>query len=91
MKAVIESPSFYGVEDENVFFNCIYSLPDFIKVTGKGCELFIEFKSDVSNEAVEQLLVICRRWFISIDSLIEFKKPSNADFPLWEKSMSNLR
>ena len=87
MKAVIGSPSFYGAEDENVFFNCIYSLPDFVKVTGKGRELYIDFKSEVSNEAVELLLVICRRWFISIDSLIELKNPNNEDFPLWEQGI----
>jgi len=83
MKAVIESPIFYGAEDENVFFNCIYSLPDFAKVTGKGSELYIEFKSHVSNEAIEQLVVICRRWLINIDSLVDLKNPDNEDFPLW--------
>jgi hypothetical protein len=83
MKAVIESPSFYGAEDENVFFNCIYSLPNFVKVTGRGAELHIEFKTDITDEVVEQLLVICRRWFIGIESLIEFKNSINEDFPLW--------
>lgn len=84
MKAVIESPSFYGAEDENVFFNCIYSLPDFAKVTGKGSELHIDFKSEINDEAVEQLLVICRRWFVGIDTLIELRNQNNAESPLWE-------
>ena len=59
---VIEGPVFYGEEDENIFFQCIYSLPDFKEVVGAGTELTIKFGVTASDEAKEKVEVLCRRW-----------------------------
>lgn len=62
MKIVLEGPVFHGQEDENIFFGCIYNIPGFKTVTGIGKNLHIEFESEVSPEASEQIQVLCERW-----------------------------
>jgi len=59
---VIEGPVFNGEEDENVFFQCIYNLPNFKEVVGAGTELTIMFGSTISETAKKQVEVLCRRW-----------------------------
>jgi hypothetical protein len=59
---IIEGPVFKGEEDENIFFQCIYNLPDFKEVVGAGTELTITFSATVSETAKEQIAVLCRRW-----------------------------
>ena len=59
---IIEGPVFKGEEDENIFFQCIYNLPDFKEVVGAGTELTITFSTTVSETAKEQIAVLCRRW-----------------------------
>ncbi len=84
MEIVIESPTFCGQEGENVFFNCIYALPNFEKFQGKGLNLYISFSSEITNEAIEQLLVICKRWQIDIPSLANLRSASNESSALWD-------
>lgn len=62
MKILIEGPVFYGQEDENIFFSCIYNLPGFKAVTGVGTRLQVEFEIEISIEAREQVSVLCQRW-----------------------------
>ena len=83
MEVIIESPSFYDEEDENVFFNCIYALPGFVTVKGRGINLLISFSEPITNEAIKQLVVICRRWNIDISTLLSYKNESNDYLELW--------
>jgi hypothetical protein len=83
MDITIDVPIFYHPEDENIFFSCIYRLPDYKQVRGQGRALTISFNQPLSNEAIAQLLVICRRWHISPDALMRFKGKENAKWSLW--------
>jgi len=87
MEIVIEGPRFYDQEDENIFFNCIYALPEYKEVKGKGLNLHIQLKEPITDSTVIQLVIICRRWQIAIEPLKVLKKPSNADLSLWEKQI----
>lgn len=51
---IIEGPEFYGQEDENIFFHCIYNLPNFSEVKGAGTQLTIQFTSVVTEIAQQQ-------------------------------------
>ncbi|WP_183910981.1 hypothetical protein [Simiduia aestuariiviva] len=88
MEIIIEGPSFYDEEDENIFFNALYALPGFLSVKGKGLNLHIQFKSSPSDEAVKQLVVICRRWFIDIAPLLPLKNQNNSGLVLWHEPAS---
>lgn len=74
MDITIAGPTFYNQEDENIFFSCIYALPNYEKVVGHGIELTISFNQPPSEKAIMQLLVICRRWGINTKPLNLFKK-----------------
>jgi len=89
MDITINGPMFYHEEDENLFFSVIYKLPGFKEVTGAGRELKISFTQDISNEAVMQLLVLCRRWGIEIKPLNKFKNELNSNSTLWENRIEN--
>jgi hypothetical protein len=84
MEVVIEGASFYDQEDENIFFNCLYSMPDYKDVKGKGINLHIQLKDPVSDETIKQLVITCRRWQIDIEPLKGLRRPSNSAMPLWE-------
>ena len=87
MEVIIEGPSFYDEEDENIFFNCLYSLPDFQDVKGKGVNLHIHLKEPVTDETIKQLVVTCRRWQIDIEPLKGLRRPSNSSLSLWEQGV----
>jgi len=89
MDITINGPTFYHEEDENLFFSAIYQLPNFKEVIGVGRELKISFTQNVSNEAVMQLLVLCRRWGIEIKPLNMFKNEINSNSTLWENRIEN--
>ncbi|WP_444904048.1 hypothetical protein ACJJIU_02225 [Microbulbifer sp. CnH-101-E] len=74
MDITIDGPTFYDQEDENIFFSCIYELPDYKQVRGHGLELTISFNQSPSVEAIIKLLVICRRWHINANVLESFKR-----------------
>jgi len=84
MEVIIEGPSFYDQEDENIFFNCLYSLPEYEEVIGKGLNLHIKLKESVSDETIKQLVIICRRWKINIQPLKTLHRSSNSKLSLWE-------
>jgi len=65
MEVIIKGPTFNSPEDENVFFNCIYALPNFKEVIGSGHKLHIKFKQPACYEALDQLAVICKRWDVN--------------------------
>jgi hypothetical protein len=87
MDITIEGPDFYHQEDEDIFFSCIYNLPGYQQVKGHGVELTISFASDISEQAVMQLLVICRRWRIDPKPLLIFKTYFNPECFLWENAI----
>jgi len=57
MSITIEGPTFYDQEDENIFFECLYSLPSFKEVKGYGVELTIIFASEPEEEAIIKLRI----------------------------------
>ena len=87
MEVVVEGPSFYDEEDENIFFNCLYSLPDYEDVKGKGLNLHIQLKDPVSDETIKQIVITCRRWKIDIEPLKILRRPSNESLSLWEEEI----
>lgn len=87
MEVIIEGPSFYDEEDENIFFNCLYSLPEYQDVKGKGVNLHIYLKEPVTDETIKQLVVTCRRWQIDIEPLKSLRRPSNSSLSLWEQEI----
>ena len=84
MSITIEGPTFYDRVDENIFFECLYSLPSFKEVKGYGVELTIIFASEPEEEAIIKLLVICRRWGININPLNMYKSRFNPECFLWK-------
>nr|WP_086938584.1 hypothetical protein [Thaumasiovibrio occultus] len=88
MIVTIQGPSFYGPEDEEVFFGCLYSLPEFEKVVGVGLNLDIHFKAPVSGDVIKLLLVICRRWGIDVSPLRKHIDDLDVDSLLWDDDIS---
>ena len=87
METIIEGPSFYDQEDENIFFNCLYSLPEYEEVKGKGINLHIKLKEPVTDETIKQLVIICRRWKINIEPLRKLHRSSNSELSLWDQEV----
>lgn len=84
MEVIIEGPHFFAQEDEDRFFQWIYSLPAYERVTGIGTKLHIALREPVDDDTVKQLLIICRRWLIDVVPLGTLKHPSNEKFALWD-------
>ena len=89
MDITIDGPVFYHEEDENLFFSCVYELPDFKEVIGQGRKLKIVFNNNIGNEAIMKLLVLCYRWSIETDSLSQFKNETNSSSTLWVNRVEN--
>ena len=85
MEIIFEGPSFYGAEDENIFFGIIESLGEFESIVGKGIYLTLKLKEGVSEETAEKLLVLFRRWDIVFEPLQALRNGSNASFALWNE------
>jgi len=84
----IEGPLFYGQEDEDVFFACIYQLPTYKNVRGHLRMLDIEFEAEPTDQDILQLLSICRRWEIDTNPLEEHRSGSNSEHILWKKKVA---
>jgi hypothetical protein len=84
MELTIKGPAFYAQEDEDLFSSCIYGLPNFKQVWGRGLHLDIEFSEPPTDEAIVKLVIICRRWSIDVSPLFKLRRASNQDFSLWE-------
>ncbi|WP_226668052.1 hypothetical protein [Microbulbifer aggregans] len=84
MDITIHGPTFYDQEDESIFFSCIYNLPGYVQVRGLGADLTVSFSHALSEAAVMQLLIICRRWGINPEPLNSYKETFNPDCFLWE-------
>lgn len=82
MEIIIEGPVFFSQEDESRFFDWLNLLPGFKKVVGEGEYLHLHFNEPLADEAIRQVLIICRRWGIDITPLRGFKTPSNEQFIL---------
>lgn len=87
MEIIIEGPSFYAQEDEDLFFSGIYGLPGFEQVRGQGTQLKIEIAEPVKDEAIVKLVVLCRRWSIDVAPLLNFRRESNQALLLWDQEL----
>jgi hypothetical protein len=74
MEIVFKGPTFYCKEDEDQFFNWLYSIPAFKEVVGQGVELHLSLKEEVDQNSLEQLLVIFKRWELEIKSLSQLRE-----------------
>lgn len=87
MEIIIEGPSFYAQEDEDLFFSCIYGLPGFEHVQGQGAQLKIEFSEPITDDAIVKLVILCRRWSIELAPLLGLRRESNQALSLWERKL----
>lgn len=62
MEFVIKSPVFYSSEDEDMFFDLIYSLSGYIDVRGVGTNLYITIAPGFTDKAQARIEAICERW-----------------------------
>ena len=69
MEIVFKGPTFYCQEDEEHFFNWLYSIPAFKEVVGQGIELRLSLDEEVDQNSLEQLLVVFKRWELDLKSL----------------------
>ena len=87
MEIIIEGPTFYDEEDENLFFNSLYSLPDYKAVKGIGLKLHVQLTEPVSDETIKRMVVVCRRWQIDIEPLRSLRRSSNNGLLLWDRDV----
>ncbi|WP_198781125.1 MULTISPECIES: hypothetical protein [Shewanella] len=78
MKITVKGPSFWCQEDEDKFFEWIYSLPNYQSVTGRGLDLIIELNEPVSQSTINQLFVLFKRWELDFNSLAPLKNVSKS-------------
>lgn len=62
MEFVIEGPVFKSSEDEDMFFDLIYSLSGYIGVKGVGTKLHITIAPGFTDKAQARIEAICERW-----------------------------
>ena len=60
---------------------------DVDSMRGKGIDLHISFAQPITDKAIEQLVVICRRLSISIEPIVGLKRKSNHEFLLWDQPL----
>lgn len=82
-----DGPVFYAQADEDQFFNWLRSLPEFQEVFGVGTTLHMSLKAPVSPETVRQLLVIFRRWGLSVGPLQPLQSTHTEGFVLWNTDL----
>ncbi|MGH1379709.1 MAG: hypothetical protein ACRAU9_02150, partial [Shewanella xiamenensis] len=73
VQITVKGPSFWCQEDEDKFFEWIYSLPNYQSVTGRGLDLIIELNEPVSQSTINQLFVLFKRWELDFNSLAPLK------------------
>ncbi|HUR39993.1 MAG TPA: hypothetical protein VM240_02395 [Verrucomicrobiae bacterium] len=86
----LEGPVFFGQQDEDQFFAWLCSLTKHGKVEGRGSKIYLSLRAPVEDDTVKQLLVLCLRWGIDIAPLTILRAPSNRDWHLWSKPLSEL-
>jgi hypothetical protein len=74
MEIVFKGPTFYCQEDEEHFFNWLYSIPAFKEIVGQGFELHLSLKEEVDQKSLEQLIVIFKRWEVETKALLSLKE-----------------
>ena len=82
-----EGPTFFAAADEDQFFNWLSSLPECRSVRGIGTTLELTLSSPIRADTVQQLLVIFRRWRISIEPLLPLRSAETSRFTLWDTSL----
>lgn len=58
----IAGPVFKCSEDENIFFERIYSLPGYEGVVGRGGNLYLTIAEVSGKVALEEIQAICDFW-----------------------------
>lgn len=66
-----QGPRFYGVADENMFFEALSSIPSIRNVKGSGKGLFLYLKSPIRSEEKQFLKCLLKRYKVSIPTDIE--------------------
>lgn len=79
-----KGPTFFVPEDEDRFFNWLYSLSEYKNILGAGTTLDLELVSPVSADTARQLLVVFRRWGIDPSPLTSLRSAETDNFVLWD-------
>ena len=87
MEIIFEGPIFFAQEDENHFFEWLYSLPAYKEIVGSGVNLTLELNDPVDDDSILQLLIIFRRWCIDTNALFPLKRESNENLILWDTEL----
>ncbi|ELA3118073.1 hypothetical protein ACA689_004201 [Vibrio vulnificus] len=78
MEIIFQGPTFWLSEDEDKFFEWIYSLPNYKAITGCGLDLNLELSTPIEQSTVNQLFIIFKRWEIDFSPLKIFKELNNS-------------
>ncbi|WP_237739930.1 hypothetical protein [Rheinheimera nanhaiensis] len=73
VQITVKGPRFWCQEDEDKFFEWIYSLPNYQSVTGRGLDLIIELNEPVPQSTINQLFVLFKRWELDFNALAPLK------------------
>jgi hypothetical protein len=69
MEIVFQGPTFLCPEDEERFFEWLYSLASFESIVGQGTLLTLRLRGPVDAGSARQLKVIFHRWELEADAL----------------------
>ena len=64
-----EGPVYYSQGDEDRFFACIYTLPEYVTVTGRLRTEILELRLPIARETFRELIALFTRYEISLLSL----------------------
>uniref|UniRef100_Q0HUF2 Uncharacterized protein n=1 Tax=Shewanella sp. (strain MR-7) TaxID=60481 RepID=Q0HUF2_SHESR len=73
VQITVKGPRFWCQEDEDKFFEWIYSLPNYQSVTGRGLDLIIELNEPLPQSTINQLFVLFKRWELDFNALAPLK------------------
>lgn len=59
-------PRFFSNADENMFFNAIYSMPSYVKVSGAADEIYYTYKEPITSEELRFLFDLLKRYQVEI-------------------------
>lgn len=66
-----KGPTFWNQADENMFFNAIYSLASFVKVEGRGRDLYLHYSGELSKEEKNFLSGLLKRYQMEIPTELQ--------------------
>ena len=68
-----DGPRFINHADENMFFNAIYSMGNYLKIVGSGRGLFLYCKYQLTNEDKKYLVGLLMRYKMKIPKELKIK------------------